>query len=130
MRAAAMVGSSVLVIGVLAGCSSSDDEMVGGMTECTLEIVGDAAEEYAATLGEGANNYEVENVECADGWAVTAGILGDGSGQGAPTGFIFEAEGQFWVPRTQEDACGTYDDGNYPSDASIPEELYEIGCLT
>ncbi len=130
MRAALAVGSSVLVIGALAGCSSSDDEMVGGMAECTLEVVGDAAEEYAATLGEGANDYEIENVECADGWAVTSGILGDGSGQGAPTAFIFEAEGQFWVPRSQEDACGTYEDGSYPSDAAIPEELYEIGCLT
>lgn len=130
MRAVALLGSSVLVVGVLAGCSSDDEAMDGGMTECTLEIVGDAAEEYAASLGEGANDYEIENLECADGWAVTAGILGDGSGQGAPTAFIFEAEGQFWVPRSQEDACGTYEDGAYPADASIPEELYEIGCLT
>ena len=130
MRAAAVIGSSVVVIGALAGCGGSDDEMVGGMTECTLEIVGDAAEEYAATLGDGANNYEIENLECADGWAVTTGVLGDGSGQGAPTSIIFEAGGQFWVPRTQADACGTYDEGTYPSDASIPESLYEIGCLT
>jgi hypothetical protein len=129
MRVGVVVVSSLLLTGTLGACSSESDDMVGGMTDCTFEAVGEAAEQYAESLGDG-NEYGVDNLECADGWAVTSGILGDGSGQGAPTSFIFEAEGQFWVPRSQEDVCGTYEDGSYPTDATIPEELYEIGCLT
>lgn len=129
MQKASALVLSVLTVGALAACSSTDDASVGGTAECTFDVVGEAAEEYAVSLGDG-NEYGVDNLECADGWAVTSGILGDGSGQGAPTSFIFEAEGQFWVPRTQADACGTYEDGNYPANAAIPEELYEIGCLT
>lgn len=129
MRAYAAAAGSLLIVGSLAACSSGDDEMVGGMTECTEAAVGEAAQQAAEELGAD-NVYELENLECADGWAVTGGILGDGSGTGAPTSFIFEAEGQFWVPKSQESVCGTYEDGAYPADAEIPESLYEAGCLT
>jgi hypothetical protein len=129
MRIGVALVPALVVMGTLGACSSESDDMVGGMTDCTFEAVGEAAEQYAESLGDG-NEYGLDNLECADGWAVTSGILGDGSGQGAPASFIFEAEGQFWVPRAQVDACGTYEDGSYPADAAIPEELYEIGCLT
>lgn len=135
MRAVlAASGASLLAIAALAGCSSSDEEMVGGMTECTQENLETAATDYAVSLGAD-NMYTFEGLECADGWAVTSGILGpkdapaDGP-MGAPTSFIFQAEGQFWVPKTQESVCGTYEDGTYPADAEIPEALYTAGCLT
>jgi hypothetical protein len=42
---------------------------------------------------------------------------------------IFEAEGQFWIPKSAADVCGTYGDGTYPSDAMVPESLYDPACL-
>lgn len=140
-RTAALAGGVLLLSG-LAACSSSSPEasssasMVGGMTECTKDKVGPAADEAAKALGAD-NVYTVDNLECADGWAVTTGILGTGSTdanapEGAPTSFVFQAEGQFWVPQDKAKVCGTADSANpdaVPSDATIPAALYPSGCL-
>lgn len=135
----ALISAATAVVAVagLAGCSSSEPEAVGGMTECTKEALATPAQDAATALGAD-NVYTIDSLECADGWAVTGGILGaadapaDGP-QGAPTSFIFQAEGQFWIPKTQEQVCGTMDAEDamaYPSDAEIPEALYTAGCLT
>ena len=132
-RSLALASVSVLSVGLLAACSSDDGEMVGGMTECTDQIINDEAQKVVEE--EGADNeWYPDSVECSDGWAVAFGTLGD-AGQspddatGAPTNIIFQAEGQFWIPKDPADVCGTYDDGNYPSDAEIPEKLYDA-CLS
>ena len=137
-RSLAITSASFLAIGLLAGCSSSDDsagegEMVGGMTECTDEIVNAEAEKYAESLGDNSAWYP-ESVECADGWAVASGILGDADAPedgplGAPANIIFQQEGQFWIPKDAADVCGTPDGDSYPSDAEIPEALYDA-CLS
>jgi hypothetical protein len=106
--------------------------MVGGMTECTEAVVYAAADEAAKALG-ASNVFTPDALQCADGWAVVTGILGDGSTdpnapQGAPTAFIFEAEGQFWIPKAAADVCGTGDGATYPADAMIPEALFAAGC--
>lgn len=133
-RSIALAAASIAIAGTLAACSSdsSDGEMVGGMTECTDQIINDEAQKVVQE--ESADNeWYPDSVECSDGWAVAFGTLGE-AGQspadvtGAPTNIIFQAEGQFWIPKDQADVCGTYDDGNYPSDAEIPEKLYEA-CL-
>jgi len=49
--------------------------------------------------------------------------------QGAPTSFIFEAEGQFWIPKAVADVCGTASGTEVPADALIPAALYPSGCL-
>jgi len=136
-RSIALASVSVLSVGLLAACSSdsedsSSEEMVGGMTECTDEIINGEAEAYAESLGDNTAWYP-ESVQCADGWAVANGILGDADAPedgpiGAPTNLIFQAEGQFWVPKDAADVCGTSEDGSYPSDAEIPEALYDA-CL-
>ncbi|MBU6147937.1 MAG: hypothetical protein KGP10_07175 [Actinomycetales bacterium] len=122
---------------LLAACGGGGDPMVGGMTECTEPVLSEAAIGYAESLSPD-NTYTLDGLTCADGWAVTTGTLGpkdppaDGP-QGAPTSLIFEAEGQFWIPKEQAAVCGTYnpdDPTAYPADAIVPEALYEIGCLT
>lgn len=130
--------AAIAVAGTLAGCSSdessSEGEMVGGMTECTDEIVNAAAEEYAVSLSAD-NAWYPDTVECADGWAVASGMIGladapeDGP-MGAPQSIIFEQEGQFWVPKDKQDVCGTIDGDTYPSDAQVPEALFLAGCLS
>lgn len=135
-RTLIFASTSLLAMAALAGCSSSS-ESVGGMTECTKDAVGAAAQEYAVSLGAD-NLYTLDALQCADGWAVTTGILGEANApadgpMGAPTSIIFEQEGQFWVPKQPADVCGTpfpSTDGKRPADAQIPEALFESGCLT
>jgi hypothetical protein len=126
----------------LVACSSSSSSstaaspaasVVGGMTECTEEIVGAAATEAAAALGAD-NVFTLSDLQCADGWAVATGILGTGSTaasepEGAPTSFVFQAEGQFWVPQDKAKVCGSDPAATTaPADATIPADLYMAGC--
>lgn len=134
IRIIALVGAGALTVGLMTACSSDEGEMVGGMTECTDKIVNGEAEEYISEMSDGANQWYPDSVACSDGWAVAYGIDGaagqsDGDAMGAPTNIIFQAEGQFWIPKDQADVCGTYEDGSYPSDAEIPKDLYEA-CLS
>ena len=136
-----MLLATALVAGAaLAGCSGSDNasadatptasaSMVGGMTECTEAAIKPTLEEGLAA---DVTLMSWDGLSCADGWAVVSATIGDGE-HGAPTSFIYEAEGQFWVPKKQVDVCGTVDYNTtptvYPADATIPEELFEGGCL-
>jgi len=142
MRKSVLAGAAVAVLGLgaLAGCSSnggassSEGSMVGGMTECTLEALQSSVDAAAKALG-AENVVSDQTLSCADGWAVVGGIVGpadapsDGP-QGAPTTFIFQQEGQFWIPKDKGAVCGTLDGENYPSDAEVPEALYTEGCLS
>jgi len=139
VAAAAMLGASALV-----ACSSSSTtgsaspSAVGGMTECTNDAVGKAAQLAAEALAAD-NVFQLESLDCADGWAVASGILGAKADEGntsapvgAPTVLIFEAEGQFWIPKEAAKVCGTMDPANasaVPADATIPAALYQAGCM-
>ena len=134
IRIFALVGAGALTLGLMTACSSDEGEMVGGMTECTDKIVNGEAEEYISEMSDGATQGYPDSIACSDGWAVAYGINGaagqsDGNASGAPANIIFQAEGQFWIPKDPADVCGTYGDGDYPSDAEIPKDLYEA-CLS
>jgi hypothetical protein len=156
IKFAAIAASAALAIAGLTACSSSSDSSsaaspaasaVGGMTTCDAATVGPEALKAAQAINAN-NTFEVQDVACDSGWAVATGILGGGAGeegaesdaeagsegdmaapQGAPTSFIFEAEGQFWIPKAAADVCGTIDGTTYPADAQIPEALFTAGCL-
>ena len=118
----ALLGAASLV---LAGCSSdsTDEAAVGGTVECS-----DAAIAEAVNADPAFANYTVTDYKCADGWAYASADPAEGE-MGAPAMMIFEAEGQFWIPKSAADVCGTYTDGTSPSDAMIPESLYDPACL-
>lgn len=124
----------------LAACASdgstTPDQTVGGMTECTVEEVQPSVTTYVE-LADPQNQMPIRDLQCADGWAVASGILGpkdapvDGP-QGAPTSIVLEAEGQFWIVKEKDYVCGTYDPESpeaVPADALIPADLYLSGCL-
>jgi hypothetical protein len=104
--------------------------MVGGMTECTKAALAEPATSAAQALG--ANNlYSIDELNCADGWAVTSGLLASKANpqMGAPTSFVFEQEGQFWVPKDKAKVCGTNPTTTTPpADAVIPAALFLAGC--
>ena len=110
--------------------TATSGPMVGGMTECTREALAEPASQAAQALGPD-NLYTVEDLTCADGWAVTSGLLAskDNPQMGAPTSFVFEQEGQFWIPKDKAAVCGTNPTTTTPpADAVIPAALFLAGC--
>ena len=148
MKFAALAGAAALAIAGLSACSSGGTATeataaaaaspIGGMTTCDKAGLDSSVQAAAVALGAD-NVFTIDTVECASGWAVVTGILGaadapaDGP-QGAPTSFIFEAEGQFWIPKAAADVCGTpwpnTSGTDAPADALIPADLYATACLT
>lgn len=110
--------------------TESSTPMVGGMTECTKAALAEPATQAAQALGPD-NVYTVDDLTCADGWAVTSGVLAskDNPQMGAPTSFVFEQEGQFWVLKDKPSVCGTNPTTTTaPADAVIPAALFLAGC--
>lgn len=110
--------------------TTSAAPMVGGMTECTKSALAEPATAAAQALGPD-NLYAVDVLNCADGWAVTSGLLSskDNPEMGAPTSFVFQQEGQFWVVQDKAKVCGTNPTTTTaPEDAAIPAALFVSGC--
>lgn len=110
--------------------TTSSSPMVGGMTECTKTALAEPATQAAQALGPD-NVYTVDELSCADGWAVTSGLLAskENPEMGAPTSFVFEQEGQFWIPKDKAMVCGTNPTTTTaPADAEIPADLFMVGC--
>ena len=148
MKFAALAGAVALAIAGLSAGSSGGTATeataaaaaspIGGMTTCDKAGLDSSVQAAAVALGAD-NVFTIDTVECASGWAVVSGILGaadapaDGP-QGAPTSLIFEAEGQFWIPKVAADVCGTpwpnTSGTDAPADALIPADLYATACLT
>lgn len=143
LKFAVLVSGAGLIVSLgLAGCASSDSSadvdaspspsssMIGGMTECTQAAIEPT---LTAELKGDTQLMAINDLMCADGWATVGALIGDGK-QGAPTSYIFEQEGQFWIPKQAADVCGTIDYKTepvaYPSDAQVPEVLFTAACLT
>jgi hypothetical protein len=133
---------SVLSLGVAAGCSSDGDDakpdngMVGGMATCDSESLLAAANAGAPS----GITYELSlqgdaGFTCADGWAVMFPDEVDASDPDTPitVTLVFEAEGQFWIPKDRMDVCGTYDESDpnkRPDDAQVPAAIFDQACRT
>lgn len=129
---------------VLVGCSSDDSSdaaasatpsLIGGTTTCDEATITEAATGAAEAGGE--KLVSLDDFQCADGWAVADATVGptDGSTEGEVTvTMVFEAEGQFWIPKDRGDVCGTIDSSTatpaYPTDAQVPEAIWPAACLT
>lgn len=110
--------------------TSAGPATVGGMTSCTKDELAEAATGAAQAMGAD-NVYTIDDLRCAEGWAVTTGLLADkrNPGTGAPTSFVFEQEGQFWVLQDKAKVCGTRPTTTTaPADAAIPAALFIEGC--
>ena len=136
MRRAHRLAAVAAAAAGLTACSAGGTEpagsttMVGGMTECTNEALAGPATAAAQAMGPD-NVYTVDDLSCSDGWAVTAGLLAstDNPDMGAPTSFVFEQQGQFWVVQDKAKVCGTSPTTTTaPADATIPPALFLPGC--
>jgi hypothetical protein len=100
--------------------------------DCTKAGLADAATKAVQAVA-GDNTYRIDDVKCADGWAVTSGLWSSKANpeMGAPTTLVFQQQGTQWVNQDKQKVCGTNASTTpAPSDAKIPAALYEIGCLT
>lgn len=61
---------------------------------------------------------------CADGWAVAFPNVGSGEAEVTVTA-VFEAEGQFWIPKDRAKVCG-----KSAADSEVPSSLYKAACQT
>lgn len=122
---------------VLVGCGSSSDTtasteaaasastaattspQVGGTVACDAPSITKAAQ---GTDDAPIALAEPDSFTCADGWAYAFVNVGTGEEQYTTT-LVFEAEGQFWVPKDRTKVC------NAPGD-EVPASIYQDACET
>lgn len=137
----------------LPGCSSSDStsspsassttttatssapatsSATASAADCAKTGLADAATKAVQAVA-GDNTYKIDDVKCADDWAVTSGLWSSTANpeMGAPTTLVFQQQAGQWVSQDKQKVCGTNASTTpAPADAKIPAALYEIGCLT
>lgn len=114
---AAGVGSTLL-----AGCSGAatdTGEAPATTAECTVEVLQPLVDEQASALGRG-NTMPIDDLQCADGWAVATGTL---QPKGEPGTFIFQGQGAQWVWQEPAVACSRTADASL-----VPTSLYDAAC--
>lgn len=119
---------------VLVGCGSSSDTAAStdaaATTASTSPKVGGTVACDAASITTAAKSAddapvalaEPNSFKCADGWAYAFVNVGSGEEQYTAT-LVFEAEGQFWVPKDRAKVC------NAPGD-QVPAAIYQDACET
>ena len=131
---ALLVCATILVGAGLTACSSDSNEgMVGGPSVCDDATITKAVQSALDADGEGMKVFALDGLTCADGWAVAMPTIGTEEANAITVTDVFQAEGQFWIPKDRAAVCGTQDmndPSKYPSDAQIPESLYDEGCNT
>lgn len=141
---AASLAASAVLVGGLAACGSDETAAETVVTTAaattaatdttastgTTDKVGGTATCDAASLVKAAQGAdpnvtgldEPNAFQCADGWAYADVDTGSGSDQYAEV-VVFEAEGQFWVPKDRAEVCKA------PGD-QVPASLYQSACET
>ena len=94
---------------------------VGGPSKCDEAQIGKAVAGVGQSQGTTAklDTSKGTGFRCADGWAVAQALVGNPPNQSQQT-MIFEAEGQFWIPKDEAQVC------QQPSD--VPLSLYDSAC--
>lgn len=125
-RIAAACAAALISAAVLVGCGSSSDTTasttspkVGGTVACDAPSITKAAQ--------GADDApialaEPDSFKCADGWAYAFVNVGEGESQYTATQ-VFQAEGQFWIPKDRAKVCTA--PGN-----EVPASIYQDACET
>ncbi|WP_431232039.1 hypothetical protein ACQ856_21430 [Mycolicibacterium psychrotolerans] len=114
-RLGVVVAFAGLTIIGLSGCSSSDSPAPSGTTSATTAAAGCAKADFAdaATAAVHAvskdNIYRIDDVTCADGWAVTSGLWSSTANpdMGAPSTLVFQQNGGQWISQDKHKVCGT-----------------------
>ena len=129
-RVAIALGMTALAAVGLSACAAKTTDPAAAPNGCTKESLATPAADAARAMGAD-NVYAIDHLECADGWAVTGGLLADKSNpaMGAPRSFVFQQQGQAWMVQDKAAVCGTNPiTTTPPADATIPAALFLPGC--
>lgn len=143
----ALAALALSTVALTAACSSSSgsssaassaaspaasSSMVGGMATCDDTTITAEIEKELEAAGEGVKLWGLDGLNCADGWATVQPTVGKTEGEAVTETVIFQAEGQFWIPKNAMDVCGTQGDDPSvrPADAQVPEAIYAEACGT
>jgi len=130
--------ASAASVVLLVGCGSDDDSgstsnaandggaIVTGSAKCDEASIQDALMSWSRANGGGkATLPDVSgSYQCADGWAVAFPNVGSGEAEVTVTA-VFEAEGQFWIPKVRAKVCG-----KSAAQSEVPASLYKAACQT
>ncbi len=95
---------------------------VGGMATCDEASIGKAVAAVGTKSEPVMLVTQSGSFKCADGWAYAYANAGTGDEQFTET-LVFEAEGQFWIPKNREKVCIA--PGN-----QVPKSIYQDACGT
>lgn len=132
-RTGATVMASLVLLFAVAGCGGGNDSggngnaIVTGSAKCDQASMQRAVGNWAKAYGGGEKASLPDSdgsYRCADGWAVAFPDLGSGNTAVTVTA-VFEAEGQFWIPKDRTKVCG-----KTAADSEVPESLFEEACQT
>jgi hypothetical protein len=101
--------------------STDTGEKVGGASTCDNASISKAVED-TSTSDAPAVLATPDSFKCADGWAYAFANVGTGNEQFTVT-LVFEAEGQFWIPKDRQKVCIS------PGD-QVPASIYKDACET
>ena len=102
--------------------STSTDQKVGGTATCDAAAIEKAAQDSPGYENQKVVLEDSSSFECADGWAYA--FINAGTGDEAVTGtVVFEAEGQFWIPKDRATVCKA-------PGYQVPAAIYEPACET
>ncbi len=117
----------------IAGCSSDSGAAAPPCDEAAIQSALDAGLEDSW-----GSVFAIDDIACADGWAVAFPTVGESEEFAITITTVFRAEDQSWdlVDRSEDGVCGAYDPKEdptnpvYPSDAAVPESLWQQACQT
>jgi hypothetical protein len=134
----------LLIAGLASGCStdqvtsqasdSPSPTLIGREAACDEAALADTAE---GVISPDEKVDSIDGFGCADGWAyafVTIGPADGGDSGNYTMTMVFQAEGQFWVPKDPMDVCGSASTGSSqpvaPGDAQVPAAIWQDACWT
>lgn len=122
--------AALAAVAAVSACSSPSPDpgpspsgsVVGGMATCDQPTIEAAVAADVNATYPGATFVSLDDFACVEGWASATAQV-ETSGTTVPTEFFLRAEGQFWVPTSIEDICGT------PlAESDVPEQIYVEAC--
>lgn len=143
---AALGAAAFVSVLLLAGCSAASDSGHSSGDESGHAASGSACDEASVgdTLGHIVGEARmvvasIDSLDCSGDWAFATASLADADAdapasegaEGMVDVFLLQRDGDIWVLKARETACGTVSPGGpRPSDAQVPADLWELACLT
>ena len=119
--AAAATTTAAATTAATTTAGTTTGQKVGGTATCDQASMSKAVE-ATSTAKEPNTLSTPTSFECSGGWAYA--YVNSGTGDAQYTGtMVFEAEGQFWIPKDRQKVC--ISPGN-----QVPKAIYQPACET